>query len=161
MFQIKGNSNCKWTQHFNQSYEKRTSTFAALIPVFGDGFFHLIFKLFEKQSLAQFCALPVILTLFVTVVLICSIISWLVKVTSPSHGKLCKVRVHWYKLDSARWLNIGEFYLSHNVLLFDCLNFDLFYQYGLYYTQDSKIHKLHGILNNLEFCTLYCNISSF
>ena len=51
MFQTKGNSNFKQTQHFKQIYQKSTSSFVALIPVFSDAFFHLIFKLPKKQSL--------------------------------------------------------------------------------------------------------------
>ena len=47
-FQTKGNSNCKWVQNFNQIYEKSTSFFTALIPVFNNGFLHLVFKLPKK-----------------------------------------------------------------------------------------------------------------
>ena len=75
VFPTKGNSKYKWTKHFNQIYEKGTSSFVPLIAVFSDGVFHLIIKLSKKQSSAQFSALPIILTLFVTVVLICSNIS--------------------------------------------------------------------------------------
>ena len=64
VIKTKGNSEYKRTQNFNQIYEKSTSSFVALIPVFSDGFFHLIFKLSKKQSSA-----------LVTVVLICSYIS--------------------------------------------------------------------------------------
>ena len=109
VFQTRRNSNYKWTQKFNQIYEKSSSSFFALIQVFKDAFSHLIFKLSKKQSSAQFFALPIVLTLFLTVMLICSNISWLVNITSPYHGKLCKVRMYWNKLLSARWLNIGEF----------------------------------------------------
>ena len=70
----------------------------------------------------------------------------------------CKVSMYCYKLHSVRWLNIGEFYPTCNVLLSESLNFDLFYQYNLHYMQDRKIHK-HGISNNLDFCPLYCNNS--
>ena len=58
VFQTKGNSKYKWTWHNNQIYEKSTSSFVALIPVFSDDFFHLIFKLSIKQSSPQFSALP-------------------------------------------------------------------------------------------------------
>ena len=53
-----------------------------------------------------------------------------------------------------------SFYPTHSVLLSECLNFNLFYQYNVHYTQDRKIQKLHGILNNLKFCPLYCNNNS-
>ena len=70
-FQTKENSKYERTLHFNQIYEKSTSSFVGLIPVFNDGFFHLIFKLSKKQSSAQFSVLSIILILSVTVVLIC------------------------------------------------------------------------------------------
>ena len=54
VFPTKGNSKYKRTEHFNQIYEKGTSSFVALTAVFRDGFFHLIFKLSKKQSSAQF-----------------------------------------------------------------------------------------------------------
>ena len=55
-FQTKENSKYERTLHFNQIYEKSTSSFVGLIPVFNDGFFHLTFKLCKKQSSAQFSA---------------------------------------------------------------------------------------------------------
>ena len=108
VFQTRRNSNYKWTQKFNQIYEKSSSSFFALIQVFKDAFSHLIFKLSKKQSSPRIFTLPIVLTLSLTVMLICSNISWLVNVTSPYHRKLCKVRMYWYKLLSARWLNIGD-----------------------------------------------------
>ena len=47
VFQTKENSKYKPT-HLNQIYEINTSSFVALTPVFSDGFFQLIFKLYEK-----------------------------------------------------------------------------------------------------------------
>ena len=81
VFETKRNSNYKRTQHFNQIYEKSTSSFVALMPVFSDGFFNLIFKPSKKQSSGQFSILSITFTLFVTVVLICFNTFWLVKVT--------------------------------------------------------------------------------
>ena len=129
LFQTKGSSKYNWTQHFNQIYEK----VRALL-------------LLWYQCLVMAVSLPIILTLFVTVVLICSNISWLANVISPSHGKLCKVRVYWYNCALQDDHILVGFYPTYNVLLSGCLNFNLFYQYNLHYTQDSKIHKLHVIL---------------
>ena len=48
VFQTKGNSNYKQTQHFNEIYEVSTSSFVPLIPVFNDAVFHLILKCSKK-----------------------------------------------------------------------------------------------------------------
>ena len=42
------------------------TSFVALIPVFSKNFLDLILNLSKKQSSAQFFALPIILTLFMT-----------------------------------------------------------------------------------------------
>ena len=55
-FQTKENLKYERTLHFNQIYEKSTSSFVGSIPVLNDGFFHLMFKLSKKQSSAQFSA---------------------------------------------------------------------------------------------------------
>lgn len=114
------------TPNFNQIYKKSTISFITLVRVFSGGFFHLIFRLSKRQSSDQSSALSIILTLFVAVILICSD---MIKVSIKS----------------------VSFYPIRNALLFECLDFDLLYQYNLHYTQDSKIHKLQGISNNLEF----------
>ena len=53
-FQTKVNSKYERDEHFNQIYEKSSSSFVALILVVSDGFFHLIFNFSEKQSPAQY-----------------------------------------------------------------------------------------------------------
>ena len=149
MFQTKVNSKSQRAKRFSQIYEKSTSSFVALMPCLVMFFsvkakFSPIFCLaYNSHIICDCCSV------------IYSNISWLVNVKSPSHGKLCRVMVYWYKSRSAMWLNIGDF-LSNPQCCFIWVP-KFWYVYNLYYMQDSKIHKLNEILNNLEFRPLYYN----